>query len=337
VVFFYAQNQPLKFSRKIMNIKLNKPFAANSAVDEFDVKQVKKALNRLGYYQPYEKTGITGIPDADVFSALKSFQKNNGLQATGTARPGDETVSKLSSEAGKKKDGKYIWRTVGDSKVRKSHSAMNGTIRDLSDSPDPGEEINCRCWAEPVNCDKEFITQNVTSDINDAEPWSWIDYANHYWNGGGEAITLSEIGYLGGVIGFAEGEIFPRVSEQVAALAREIEQGPLYYTTERDYKFNEVSYPLGGAVVISETVGSVEISGKCLIIDAEVTYNFSDTFTDILSIRQKYIEEIGTSDPNHPAFDDYRWTEFGGTYFDITGSWTTKMSGIIKRANKGSE
>lgn len=59
-----------------MNIKLNKPFAANSAVDEFDVRQIKKALNRLGYYQPYEKTGITGIPDAAVFEALKAFQKD---------------------------------------------------------------------------------------------------------------------------------------------------------------------------------------------------------------------------------------------------------------------
>jgi hypothetical protein len=75
-VFFYAQNQSLKLSRTIMDIKLNKPFAANSAVDEFDVRQMKKAPNRLGYYQPYEKTGITGIPDADMFSALKSFQKD---------------------------------------------------------------------------------------------------------------------------------------------------------------------------------------------------------------------------------------------------------------------
>lgn len=145
-----------------MDIKLSKPFAANSTVDEFDVRQMKKALNRLGYYQPYDKTGITGLPDTDVFSALKSFQKDHGLQPTGTARPGDETVSKLSSEAEKQKNGKYIWRTVGDDKVRDDHAALSGTVRDLSDSPDPGEEFNCRCWAEPMaaltaktNCNEE--------------------------------------------------------------------------------------------------------------------------------------------------------------------------------------
>ena len=82
-----------------MKIKLSKPFAANSAVDEFDVRQIKKALNRLGYYQPYEKTGITGIPDAAVFEALKAFQKDQGLRPTGTARPGNETVTKPGSEA----------------------------------------------------------------------------------------------------------------------------------------------------------------------------------------------------------------------------------------------
>ena len=152
------------FKRTIMDITLNKPFAANMAVDEFDVRRMKKALNRLGYYSPYEKTGITGIPDKDVFTALKAFQKNQGLQPTGTARPGDETVTKLASEAARKKSGQYIWRTVGDGKVRDSHAKLSGTLRDLANSPDPGEEFNCRCWADfkglkldvlKTDCDEE--------------------------------------------------------------------------------------------------------------------------------------------------------------------------------------
>jgi peptidoglycan hydrolase-like protein with peptidoglycan-binding domain len=320
-----------------MDIKLNKPFAANSAVDEFDVRQMKKALNRLGYYQPYEETGITGIPDAGVFSALKSFQKDNGLQTTGTARPGDETVSKLSSEAGKKKSGKYIWRTVGDSKVRDSHVALDGTVRDLADSPDPGEEFNCRCWAEPVNCDKEFITQNVISKINDAEPaWTWQEYWDHFQHGNGAPVTLSGIGYLGAVIDVARDKAFPKVSEQVAALAKAQGPGPLYYTTENYYNFKSASYPLGDAVVTSETIGTVLANGKCLIIDAEVIYNFNDTFTDPAELRDHILQYVwdpamNSSNINHPLFDKYKWTELGGTYFDITDTWKNKLSGIIKR------
>lgn len=300
-------------------------------------RQIKKALNRLGYYIPYEKTGITGIPDANVFAGLKKFQADHALPVTGSAKPGDETVAALNNEAAKKKSGQYIWRTAQDDKVRPAHAALNGTVRDLADSPDPGEEFNCRCWAEPVNCDNEFITQNVVTKIKDKKPaWTPWDYWDHFKHGNGAPVTLSGIGYLSAVIDVARDEVFPKVSEQVAALAKQQGPGPLYYTTERDYDFGSASYPLGAAVVASETIGTVSSNGRCLIIDAEVTYNFSDVFTDPAELRDKVLRNpdlsliIGTSDPNHPLFDKYKWTELGGTYFDITDTWQNKLSGIIK-------
>jgi hypothetical protein len=133
-----------------MKIELSQPFASNGEVDEHDVKQMKKALNRLGYYQPYEKVGITGIADKAVFDALKAFQQDHGLPATGVAKPDDETVGALNKEAIKTPNGRYIWRTVEDGKVRSGHAQFNRTIRAWSDTPDPGEEFNCRCWAEPL-------------------------------------------------------------------------------------------------------------------------------------------------------------------------------------------
>lgn len=134
-----------------MKIKLDKPFASNGGADESDTRQIKKALNRLGYYRPYEKTGITGIPDRGVFTALKEFQKDRSLAAMGEIRPGDETVEALNAAAEKTLDGFYIWRTVGDDKVRSSHAALNGMVRSWSDSPDPGEDINCRCWVDLIS------------------------------------------------------------------------------------------------------------------------------------------------------------------------------------------
>lgn len=52
----------------------------------------------------------------------------------------------------------YIWRTVGDSDVRKSHRKMNGKFVRWADAPEvePGKRYhagcfpNCRCWPEPV-------------------------------------------------------------------------------------------------------------------------------------------------------------------------------------------
>jgi len=334
-----------------MEIKINKPFSANSAVDEFDVRQMKKALNRLGYYHPYKKVGITGIPDKAVFDALKSFQKDQGLQASGTAKPGDKTVTKLSSESSKKKNGKYIWRSVGDDKVRDAHAAFNGTVRDLDDSPDPGEEFNCRCWAEPVNCDKEFITQNVISDIkDDKDQWTWADYLAYFYVGGGQSITLPLMGWLGPIIGESKNQVFMPVQEQIVDLARQIEQGEIHYTTENTYEFEGISYPIGEATVSSETVGTVSINEKCLIIDAEVTYTFFDDFTDPADIREvnDWIQKtfypfLSGRIPFIPKdmpevlrvhFERGDITEFGGTPYHIHGSWKTKLSAVVKRASQ---
>ena len=49
-----------------------------------------------------------------------------------------------------------VWRTAGDERVRETHAANDGeTFKWSDDTPGPadgrpGEEINCRCYAEPV-------------------------------------------------------------------------------------------------------------------------------------------------------------------------------------------
>jgi SPP1 gp7 family putative phage head morphogenesis protein len=45
---------------------------------------------------------------------------------------------------------KYRWRTQGDLRVRPEHEELEGEVRSWDDSPIPGQEIRCRCWAEPV-------------------------------------------------------------------------------------------------------------------------------------------------------------------------------------------
>ena len=45
----------------------------------------------------------------------------------------------------------FIWRTMGDERVREEHQDYNGNTYKWSDAPDdgPGQAIMCRCWAEP--------------------------------------------------------------------------------------------------------------------------------------------------------------------------------------------
>lgn len=133
-------------------LKLNAPFQSNGAVNEFDVRQMKRALNHLGYYRPDEKLGATPIPERGIFEALRQFQRDQNLSPTATAKPDDQTHKALNAAlANMDPKGKYIWRTVGDSRVRSSHADLEGEQRTWAQSPDPGEEHNCRCWAVSIN------------------------------------------------------------------------------------------------------------------------------------------------------------------------------------------
>jgi len=64
------------------------------------------------------------------------------------------------NDSDEKKTGSYIWRTVGDSKVRSAHADRNGKTFSWDDPPEgghPGEAPNCRCRAEDVKQDCEVI------------------------------------------------------------------------------------------------------------------------------------------------------------------------------------
>lgn len=57
----------------------------------------------------------------------------------------------LSLKADNPKEGYYIWRTVGDDKVRSRHTERDGEVFNWNNPPEgghPGEDYGCRCWAE---------------------------------------------------------------------------------------------------------------------------------------------------------------------------------------------
>lgn len=65
----------------------------------------------------------------------------------------------------------YIWRTVGDERVRDEHEQNDGETFEWSSPPPetghPGEDYQCRCWAEPIL--PEFIAfQASLAEMEDA-------------------------------------------------------------------------------------------------------------------------------------------------------------------------
>lgn len=73
-----------------------------------------------------------------------------------------DQLGKVYSELNRKNQksagfNKYIWRTQRDQRVRDSHIVMEGTVQDYDQAPivegrplHPGDDYNCRCYAEPV-------------------------------------------------------------------------------------------------------------------------------------------------------------------------------------------
>ncbi len=127
-------------------------FGTDSAANPSDTRQIKQALNRLGYYRPLNMIGLTDIPDRAIFDALKLFQNDHGLPITGVFKPDDATMQALNESMTRDgATGFYIWRTVQDNRVRKTHVEREGHVFSWEIEPlggHPGQDNHCRCWAE---------------------------------------------------------------------------------------------------------------------------------------------------------------------------------------------
>lgn len=97
-----------------------------------------------------------GKPVREISQELQAQFKVSRSRANLIAR---DQVSKLNSnitELRQRQLGvkEYIWRTSNDERVRETHRAHNGKTFAWSDPPantgHPGQDYQCRCWAEPV-------------------------------------------------------------------------------------------------------------------------------------------------------------------------------------------
>lgn len=68
----------------------------------------------------------------------------------------------------------YIWRTVGDERVRDTHEEQDGKFFTWDNPPSetddnhPGEDYQCRCWAEPVLPEEVAFNASLLEEMEDA-------------------------------------------------------------------------------------------------------------------------------------------------------------------------
>lgn len=96
----------------------------------------------------------TGVRHEDLAKQIQAKFGNSANRAKLIAR---DQIGKLYGQvnADRQKElglTSFVWRTVGDERVRDEHAALEGKTFKYDDPPDgelPGEPINCRCSAEP--------------------------------------------------------------------------------------------------------------------------------------------------------------------------------------------
>lgn len=92
----------------------------------------------------------------DVFDIMSERMDVTDSRAKLIAR---DQVSKLNGNLTRERQTdmgveSYVWQTVGDERVRDTHDENNGQTFTWDSPPGetghPGEDVNCRCWAEPI-------------------------------------------------------------------------------------------------------------------------------------------------------------------------------------------
>ncbi len=78
---------------------LGNPVGPNRHSAPDDVKWLKDALNKLGFYEPDTRAGETPddlneYPNQNLFDGINKFQREHGLPERGTVKPGHQTEAK---------------------------------------------------------------------------------------------------------------------------------------------------------------------------------------------------------------------------------------------------
>lgn len=131
-----------------------------------DVRRVKFALGCWGYYTPDPIFGITGEMDEGCWKALGAFQRAHMIPFTDTAGPGSVTERVMNEELAvlEAEGAFFVWRTAGDDKVRQEHAERAGRVFTFASPPEgelPGEDYNCRCWAEPLTSSLHVLAEET--------------------------------------------------------------------------------------------------------------------------------------------------------------------------------
>ena len=75
-------------------LPLKRSVSAQNSVDPEDVMVVKRSLQRLDFYEPWDGE-LNSFTDRQLFDGIKSFQQAQGLAVDGVMNPDGETAGEI--------------------------------------------------------------------------------------------------------------------------------------------------------------------------------------------------------------------------------------------------
>jgi hypothetical protein len=230
---------------------------------------------------------------------------------------------------------RYVWETRGDAKVRLSHRRNDGKIFRWDTPPPtghPGQDYNCRCLALPFEEGKTEYAYMVDLDslASTGRRWTDLDFVDHFYHGGGRAVTLADIGQFEEIVQeyayFSGGDgAYHRLKGQIADWARN-PRDPIY-PFKGSYSFSKVAFSHGNATVRGEFRGSIVSKGGMLKIDGVCSFNFFDVFTDPISVQERFAG-INTGTPQVSDLL-YALSDLGGYAYQVTGHWQAQFHAFV--------
>ena len=82
--------------------------------------------------------------------------------------PNPKIIEIVKDDMKRHEEDYYIWRTEGDDKVRDAHAAREGKVYNWNLPPvggNPGEDYNCRCWAEPYKPHEDEVKKGEIVEL----------------------------------------------------------------------------------------------------------------------------------------------------------------------------
>jgi SPP1 gp7 family putative phage head morphogenesis protein len=188
----------------------------------------------------------------------------------------------------------YIWRTRDDEKVRPSHSANDGKIFSWDDPPptgNPGDDFGCRCKAEPFDPEAAEYIRIELGDVFDSGPaWSSRDFVRHYYQGGGQGVTVRETGHLVSIADRYINLVQWSLKKNIAEKARENPDGAFMDEFINTYTMTGVAFSIGDTTIGGSFSGRASMLSGVIAVSGELEFYLTDKFIDPLDIGVEVID-----------------------------------------------